>query len=69
MTIPVLKMSLYPTMDSLLEVIKYGESQAPLTTPNEIFSLLMTYHNTLLDQLAKEKVVPIRKDNEHTKLE
>ena len=44
-------MSLYPTMDSCPEAIAYIEQQAPLSTPNEIFSALMLYHNTLLKQL------------------
>lgn len=47
-------MSLYPTMDSTTEAIAYIEQQAPLTTPNEIFSALMLFHNTLLAQLEKE---------------
>ena len=47
-------MSLYPTMDSLTEAIKYIESQVPLNTPNEVFSLLMVYHNTLLKQLNEK---------------
>ena len=45
-------MSLYPTMDSCQEAIAFIEQQAPLTTPNEIFSSLMLYHNTLLKQLS-----------------
>lgn len=45
-------MSLYPTMDSCPEAIAYIEQQAPLSTPNEIFSALMLYHNTLLKQLS-----------------
>lgn len=47
-------MSLFPTMDSLPEAIQFIEQQAPLTTPNQIFSALMLYHNTLLKQLADE---------------
>ena len=45
-------MSLYPTMDSVTEAISFIEQQAPLSTPNEIFSALMVYHNTLLKQLS-----------------
>lgn len=47
-------MSLYPTMDSLPEAILFIEQQAPLNTPNQIFSALMVYHNTLLKQLVDE---------------
>lgn len=45
-------MSLYPTMASCQEAIAFIEQQAPLNTPNEIFSALMLYHNTLLKQLS-----------------
>lgn len=45
-------MSLYPTMDSVTEAIAFIEQQAPLSTPNEIFSALMLYHNSLLKQLS-----------------
>ena len=45
-------MSLYPTMDSVTEAIAFIEQQAPLNTPNEIFSALMLYHNSLLKQLS-----------------
>lgn len=45
-------MSLYPTMDSIPEAIAFIEQQAPLKTPNEIFSALMLYHNSLLKQLS-----------------
>ena len=45
-------MSLYPTMDSCQEAIAFIEQQAPLSSPNDIFSALMLYHNTLLKQLS-----------------
>ena len=45
-------MSLYPTMDTIPEAIAFIEQQAPLKTPNEIFSALMLYHNSLLKQLT-----------------
>ena len=51
--VPLEHMSLYPTMDSTTEAIAYIEQQAPLSTPNEIFSALMLYHNTLLKQLSQ----------------
>lgn len=47
-------MSLYPTMDSIPEAIAFIEQQAPLKTPNEIFSALMLYHNSLLAQLDRD---------------
>lgn len=44
---------LFPTMGSLQEVIDLGESKLPITNKNELLSLLMAYHNTLLSQLSK----------------
>ena len=41
-------MSLFPTMGSLQEVVELAESKMPITNRNEMFSLLMIYHNTLL---------------------
>lgn len=41
-------MGLFPTLGSLQEVVNYGESKLPITDKNDLFSLLMTYHNTLL---------------------
>ena len=43
-------MSLFPTMGSLQEVVDLAESKLPITSPNELFSLLMTYHNTLIQE-------------------
>ena len=50
---PVLleQMSLYPTLDSVTEAITFIEAQVPLNTANEVFGLLMIYHNSLLKQL------------------
>lgn len=44
-------MGLFPTLGSLQEVVDFSESKLPITDKNEMFSLLMTYHNTLLKQL------------------
>lgn len=46
-------MSLFPTMGSLQEVVELAESKLPIISRNEMFSLLMTYHNTLLAQLSR----------------
>jgi len=48
-------MALFPTMCSLQSVIDLGISQLPITTPNAVTGLLMTYHNTLLDQVQSCK--------------
>lgn len=47
------RMSLYPTMDSLVEAVAYIEAQAPIQ-PHQLFPLLMLYHNTLLKVLAED---------------
>lgn len=47
-------MSLYPTMESLVEAIRHIENQVPITSPNQLFPLLMMYHNTLLKELCHQ---------------
>lgn len=44
-------MSLFPTAGTLNEVVDLGNSRLPITNPNELLSLLATYHNTLLKQV------------------
>lgn len=44
-------MALFPTLGSLQEVVDFAESKLPITDKNEMFSLLMTYHNTLLKEI------------------
>ena len=44
---------LYPTMNSLQEVLDLGQANLPVMTKNELNSLLMTYHNTLLKVQTK----------------
>ena len=41
-------MGLFPTAGSLQEVVDLAESKLPITTQNDVFCLLMTYHNTIL---------------------
>ena len=41
-------MALFPTMDSLQDVMDLAQSRLPVTDHNEMLSLLFTYHNTLL---------------------
>lgn len=43
-------MPLFPTADSLKSAVELAESRLPITNSNELFSLLMLYHNTLLKQ-------------------
>ncbi len=46
-------MKLFPVMDTLDEVVVLAESKLPITSSNELYSLLITYHNTLLSELSK----------------
>ena len=41
-------MGLFPTMNSLQEVMDYAESRIPISSKNELTGILMMYHNTLL---------------------
>lgn len=50
-------MPLYPTMASLQSVVDLAESQLPIQSKNAITGLLMTYHNTLLQQVKNVKAV------------
>lgn len=47
-TVPVLPMSLFPTMGSMQEVIDYAESQLPITNKNTLMTILMVTQNTIL---------------------
>lgn len=49
-----LQMTLYPTMDSMVEAIQYIESQVPVVASNDMFALLMIYHNSLLKTLRDD---------------
>lgn len=44
-------MDVFPTFGSLQEVVDFAESKLPVADKNEMFSILMTYHNTLLKAL------------------
>lgn len=46
-------MSLYPTKDSLLEAVECIESQEPYTK-EDLFPLLMMYHNTLIKIMTEK---------------
>lgn len=46
-------MTVFPTLGSLQDVVDLANSKLPITDQNEMFSLLMTYHNTLLSQQRK----------------
>jgi hypothetical protein len=44
-------MTVFPTLGSLQEVIDLANSKLPISDQNEMFSLLMSYHNTLLKEI------------------
>jgi hypothetical protein len=44
-------MDLYPTMDSLQDVLDLVPQIIPATHRNKVFALLGTYHNTLLKNI------------------
>jgi hypothetical protein len=41
-------MGVYPTLETLQDVRELAKSLMPITKPNEMTSILNTYHNTLL---------------------
>ena len=46
--------SIYPTMPSLDTVILKAYSELPITDKNQLYAIIMNYHNTLLNQLKEE---------------
>lgn len=49
-------MNLFPTMDSLNEVVAIAKLQLPITHEQSLITLLMTYHNTLLATMGRQQV-------------
>lgn len=47
-TLCAVPMTLFPTLDSLENVLVMAASKMPVNQWNEMHSILMTYHNTLL---------------------
>jgi len=50
-TLRAVKMGLFPTMGSLQEVVDLADSKLPISSRNELVAILMTYHNTLIQQI------------------
>lgn len=48
-------MPVYPTFTSLQDVLDYSESKLPILGRNDLKSILFTYHNTLLAQIAAQE--------------
>lgn len=48
-------LGLFPTMNSLEDVVASIEARLPITSKNEMVALLATYHNTLLHILQTQQ--------------
>jgi len=48
-------MALFPTLGSLQEVVDYADSRLPITTHNELVSILSVYQNTLLKVIKDQQ--------------
>lgn len=46
-------MTLFPSADSLQDAVDLAMSKLPINTANDLYSVLMTYHNTLLQETTK----------------
>lgn len=46
-------MGLYPTLDNLDAVVDMALSQHPIESRNQLFAMLMIYHNTMLKVMGK----------------
>jgi len=44
--------TIYPEMDSLDEAAEFILDQVPISNLNEMYVLLMTYHNSLLKEIS-----------------
>ena len=47
------KANLFPTFDSLEEVLAYADSKLPKEHHNDLYAILMAYSNTLLKVMQK----------------
>jgi hypothetical protein len=48
-------MSVFPTLTSLDEAMNTAIAATPVVSKNEMRTLIMTYHNTLLAEVTKNK--------------
>ena len=53
--IQAVTMPMFPRAETLQGAVDLAESQLPITDKNDLFILLMVYHNTLLDQYKRGK--------------
>jgi hypothetical protein len=52
------RLGLFPVMDTPEAVIDLGVSQLPITNPNQLVGLLMTYHNSLVNLMETKNEDP-----------
>ena len=52
------QMSLFPTLSSVKEATELMESKLPITSKNELYALLMTFQNTVLNQHPNTRNIP-----------
>lgn len=45
------RMSLFPTLNSLDEAVQYAQVKFPESSRNDLYSVLMTFQNTLLNSI------------------
>lgn len=45
------RMSMFPTLNNLDEAVKYAQSKFPDSSRNDLYSVLMTFQNTLLNSI------------------
>lgn len=46
--------TIYPTYKSLDEVVEMANCLLPIKGKNQLYAIIMTYHNTLLSLINKE---------------
>jgi len=56
--------SLYPTCDSIEEVISQTMARLPLITENQLTSVIQLTYNTTLNMIDKELLIDKRVNNE-----
>lgn len=54
-TLRAVPMGLFPTMGSLQEVVDLARAKFPVEQHNDVLSMLMCYHNTLLSEMTKHE--------------
>lgn len=48
-------LGLFPVLDTLESCVDLGISQLPITNPNQLVGVLMTYHNSMVKIMEESK--------------